>query len=53
MKYEAFYLGTITVEGEIMHLLSEKENNINCDVSYAITDDEFEKHCTFIEPTQR
>ena len=53
MKYEAFYLGTITVKGERMHLLSEHENNINYDVSYALSDEDFEKHCTFIEPIQR
>ena len=53
MKYEAFYLGTITVRGERMHLLSEHENNIDYKVSYAISDDDFENSCKFIEPITR
>ena len=53
MKYEAFYVGTITVKGERMHLLSEHENNIDYKLSYAISDDDFEKNCKFIEPIKR
>lgn len=53
MKYEAFYVGTITVRGERMHLLSEKENNIDYKVSYALSDDDFENSCKFIEPIKR
>ena len=53
MKYEAFYVGTITVRGERMHLLSEHENNIDYKVSYAISDDDFENSCKFIEPIKR
>ena len=53
MKYEAFYLGTITFNEQKLHLLSEKENNINYDVTYALSDEDFEKHCKFIEPIKR
>ena len=53
MKYEAFYIGTITFKDQKLHLISEKENNINYDISYALSDDDFEKHCKFIEPIQR
>ena len=53
MKYEAFYVGTITVRGERMHLLSEHENNIDYKTSFAISDEDFEKHCKFIEQIKR
>ena len=53
MKYEAFYVGTITVRGERMHLLSEHERNIDYKVSYALSDDDFENSCKFIEPIKR
>ena len=53
MKYEAFYFGTITFKDQKLHLLSEHEKNINYDVSYALTDEDFSEHCKFIEPIQR
>ena len=36
-----------------MHLLSEHESNIDYKVSYALSDDDFENSCKFIEPITR
>ena len=52
MKYEAFYLGTINNKGEVLHLVSERENNLDSSIAYTLTDEEF-KQFAFIEPITR
>lgn len=52
MKYEAFYLGTVNNKGEILHLVSERENNLDSTVAYTLTEEEF-KQFAFVELTHR
>ena len=52
MKCEAFYLGTVNNKGEVLHLISERENNLDSTVSYTITEEEF-KQFYFVENITR
>lgn len=53
MKYEAFYFGTICYKDEVLHVVSENEFYLNALSSFAITEEDFNKYCTFIEPNKR
>ena len=52
MKYEGFYLGTVNNKGEILHLVSERENNLESTVAFTLTEEEF-KQFAFVELTHR
>ena len=52
MKYEAFYLGTVNNKGEVLHLVSERENNLDSSIAYTFTEEEF-KQFAFVESTHR
>jgi hypothetical protein len=52
MKYEAFYLGTVNNKGEVLHLISERDNNLDSTIAYTLTEEEF-KEFAFVEPTHR
>ena len=52
MKYEGFYLGTVNNKGEILHLVSERENNLESTVAFTLTEEE-SKQFAFVELTHR